>query len=139
MPNGDAGQVAILNRADAGTDKNKWASLCRIAVTKVGTYHLQVKSSALTTAAGAAIADAANGWNQFSLKATVSGSSKVTPSLYGVGDLSLFNNLPGPQRQHHRHVRFRSPHVWSATLSGKPSISCSDGRDRSEDEAAGFA
>jgi hypothetical protein len=40
------------------------------------------------------VADSGNGWNQFSLKASVSGTG-VTPSLYGVGDLSLFNNLPG--------------------------------------------
>ena len=89
------GKIALLDDQDSATYKNKWADLCTINVTKAGTYHLQVKSSSLTTAAGAAIADSGNGWNQFSLKATVSGSPTVTPSLYGVGDLSLFNNLPG--------------------------------------------
>jgi hypothetical protein len=96
--NGDCtsspGKFYIADNTSASTYENKWATLCTIAVTKAGTYHLQVKSSSLTTVAGAAVADSGNGWNQFSLKASVSGTG-VTPALYGVGDLSLFNNLPG--------------------------------------------
>jgi hypothetical protein len=88
------GKFVILNGQSSSTYKNEWADLCTITVTKAGTYHLQVKSSALTTTSGTAIADSGNGWNQFSLKASVSGTG-VSPSLYGVGDLSLFNNLPG--------------------------------------------
>ena len=96
--NGDCtaspGKFYIADGASSSTYQNKWATLCTITVTKAGTYHLQVKSSSLTDMTGAAVADSGNGWNQFSLKATVSGTG-VTPALYGVGDLSLFNNLPG--------------------------------------------
>jgi hypothetical protein len=88
------GKFALVDDQDEPTYKNKWVDLCTITVTKAGSYHLQVKSSSLTDMSGNPIADSGNGWNQYSLKATVSGTG-VTPALYGVGDLSLFNNLPG--------------------------------------------
>jgi hypothetical protein len=88
------GKFYIADNASSTTYKNKWVDLCTIAVTAAGTFHVQVKSSALTDMAGVGVTDGGNGWNQFSMKATVSGTG-VTPSLYGVGDLSLFNNLPG--------------------------------------------
>lgn len=88
------GKFYIPDNNSSATYKNKWVDLCTVAVTAPGTFHIQVKSSALTDMAGAAVTDAGNGWNQFSMKATLSGTG-VTPSLYGVGDLSLFNNLPG--------------------------------------------
>ncbi|HUP72044.1 MAG TPA: pilus assembly protein TadG-related protein [Acidimicrobiales bacterium] len=88
------GKFVVLNNTSSATYKNKWVDLCTVTVTKAGTYHIQVKSSAIVNMDGVSVADSGNGWNQFSLKATVSGVG-VTPSLYGVGDLSLFNNLPG--------------------------------------------
>ena len=88
------GKFVIIDNANSATYKNKWVDVCTITVAAAGTYHLQVKSSAITDLAGVPVTDSGNGWNQFSLKASVSGTG-VTPSLYGVGDLSLFNNLPG--------------------------------------------
>jgi hypothetical protein len=88
------GKFYIPDNSSSSTYKNKWVDLCTITVTTAGTFHIQVKSSALTDMNGTAVADGGNGWNQFSMKATLSGVG-ATPSLYGVGDLSLFNNLPG--------------------------------------------
>jgi hypothetical protein len=88
------GKFVIPDNTSSTTYKNKWVDLCTITVAAAGAYHLQVKSSSLVDMAGVPITDSGNGWNQFSLKATVSGTG-VSPSLYGVGDLSLFNNLPG--------------------------------------------
>jgi hypothetical protein len=88
------GKFVILNNTSSATYKNLWVDLCTISVTAPGTLHIQVKSSSIVDMVGGAVADSGNGWNQFSLKATVSGTG-VTPSLYGVGDLSMFNNLPG--------------------------------------------
>jgi hypothetical protein len=88
------GKFVITDNSSSATYKNQWVDLCTVNVTAAGAYHLQVKSSAIVDMAGGAVTDAGNGWNQFSLKATVSGTG-VSPSLYGVGDLSLFNNLPG--------------------------------------------
>jgi hypothetical protein len=88
------GKFVISDNSNSATYKNRWVDLCTVAVTAAGTYHIQVKSSSLVDMAGAPVADSGNGWNQFSLKAAVSGIG-VTPSLFGVGDLSLFNNLPG--------------------------------------------
>jgi hypothetical protein len=88
------GKFVIPDNTTPATYKNIWADLCTVTVTAPGTFHLQLKSSAMIDMAGVPVADSGNGWNQFSLKATVSGTG-VTPALYGVGDLSLFNNLPG--------------------------------------------
>src|SRR5690606_33916596 len=37
--------------------------------------------------------DAGTGWNQFSIRSSLSGAG-VAPRVYAVGDLSIFNNLP---------------------------------------------
>ena len=83
-----AGRWIINDGASASTYQNKFATLCTITVPKAGVYHLQVKSRNIP-----GVADAGNGWNQFSLKATLSGTTQ--PALYGYQDLSLFNNLQG--------------------------------------------
>jgi hypothetical protein len=88
------GKFYIADNTSSSTYKNKWVDLCSIVVTSAGTFHIQVKSSSLTDMSGVPVTDAGNGWNQFSMKATLSGVG-ASPSLYGVGDLSIFNNLPG--------------------------------------------
>jgi Flp pilus assembly protein TadG len=81
------GKWVIADGASSSTYQNNFVTLCSLVVSTAGQYHLQVKSSGLT-----GIADSGNGWNQFSLKATL--SSAPQPQVYGYGDLSLFNNLP---------------------------------------------
>ena len=83
---GTAGRWIILNGASAATYENKFVNLCTITAPAAGTYHLQVKSSAIP-----GVTDSGNGWNQFSLKATF--PTAPQPALFGYGDLSLFNNL----------------------------------------------
>ena len=83
-----SGRVYIANGASETTYKNKWATLCSRTVTTAGQWILQVKSSNIS-----GVTDAGDGWNQFSLKATGSGTTQ--PTLFTTGDLSLFNNLPG--------------------------------------------
>jgi len=82
------GRWIIANEANLLTYKNKFVTLCTVVVPAAGTYHLQVKSSAIP-----GVTDSGNGWNQFSLKATLTGATQ--PALFGYGDLSLFNNLQG--------------------------------------------
>ncbi len=86
--NTGAGRWIIADGASSSTYQNKFVTLCTITHADAGTYHLQVKSSNIP-----GIADGGNGWNQFSLKATLSGSTQ--PRVFGYGDISLFNNLPG--------------------------------------------
>ncbi len=83
-----AGRWIIPDGTSSATYKNLWATLCTVVVGSAGIYHLQVKSSAIP-----GVTDGGNGWNQYSLRATV--PTAPQPSLYGYGDLSLFNNLPG--------------------------------------------
>lgn len=82
------GRWRIANGASSGTYRNRWVSLCRVNATP-GRYLMQVTSSNIP-----GITDAGTGWNQFSLRASLSGSG-AQPAVYTVGDLSLFNNLPG--------------------------------------------
>lgn len=82
------GRIRLATNTSSGTYRNRWATLCRFTATAAGRHILQVKSSAIPT-----IADGGNGWNQFSIRTSSSGTEQ--PSLYTVGDLSLFNNLPG--------------------------------------------
>ena len=82
------GRTYIANGADASTYKNQWRTLCTFTVTKAGQYPLQVKTSNIP-----GVTDDGNGWNQFSLNASASGTTQ--PTLFTTGDLSLFNNLPG--------------------------------------------
>ncbi|QXC62713.1 hypothetical protein KSP35_07950 [Aquihabitans sp. G128] len=82
------GRLYLASGASATTYQNKWATLCQVNVTKAGQWVLQVKSSNIS-----GVTDSGSGWNQFSLRSSLSGS--VQPQLYTVGDLSLFNNLPG--------------------------------------------
>lgn len=82
------GKLYVANGASSATYKNNWVTLCAVTVSVTGRWYLQVKSSDI-----AGVTDAGNGWNQFSLKASLSGVTQ--PSLFGVNDLSLFNNLPG--------------------------------------------
>jgi len=82
------GRLYLADGASSTTYKNKWATLCSINVAKAGQWILQVKSSAIPS-----VTDAGSGWNQFSLRSSLSGTTQ--PQLYTVGDLSLFNNLPG--------------------------------------------
>ncbi|HVV36922.1 MAG TPA: pilus assembly protein TadG-related protein [Acidimicrobiales bacterium] len=83
-----AGRWIIADGASESTYENKFATLCTVNVPVAGIYHLQVKSRSIP-----GISDSGNGWNQFSLKATLTGTTQ--PALYGYGDLSLFNNLQG--------------------------------------------
>ncbi|HUP75210.1 MAG TPA: hypothetical protein VM282_19355 [Acidimicrobiales bacterium] len=55
------GKFVIPNNTSSATYENTWATLCTIAVTKAGTYHLQVKSSSIVNMAGTSLADSANG------------------------------------------------------------------------------
>ncbi|HYI62050.1 MAG TPA: pilus assembly protein TadG-related protein [Acidimicrobiales bacterium] len=89
--NGGLGRWRIGNEASSGTYKNRWVTLCTINNVPEGRYLMQVKSSGIT---GYTDTSAQSGWNQFSIKANLSGAG-VQPSLYTIGDLSLFNNLPG--------------------------------------------
>ena len=82
------GVFKLKNKTGAATYQNKWATLCSVTVNRPGQYMMQVKTSNLDF-----VADGGSGWNQFSVKANLSGA--VQPALYTVGDLSLFNNLPG--------------------------------------------
>lgn len=82
------GRRFIAEEAEATTFKNQWFTLCRITASAPGQWFLQVKSSGI-----AGVPDSGNGWNQYSLRATLTGA--VQPSLSGYGDFSLFNNLPG--------------------------------------------
>ncbi|MCU1453945.1 MAG: hypothetical protein JWN46_2091 [Acidimicrobiales bacterium] len=82
------GKQYIADSASASTYENKWFTLCQVTADMAGQWVLQVRSSGIT-----GVTDAGNGWNQYSLKATLSGSTQ--PALYAVTDLSLFNNLPG--------------------------------------------
>lgn len=82
------GKLYIANGASSTTYKNKWSSLCTRAVTKSGQWILQVKTSSIPS-----VTDAGDGWNQFSLNASSTGTTQ--PTLFTTGDLSLFNNLPG--------------------------------------------
>ncbi len=81
-----AGRWIIQDSASASTYENLTQTLCATPAV-AGIYHLQVKTSNIP-----GITDAGNGWNQFSLVATLGGSTQ--PKLYGYQDLSLFNNLP---------------------------------------------
>lgn len=85
---GSPGRFRLPHNTSASTYKNKWVNLCRVTATEAGQWMMQVKSSAIPT-----ITDAGSGWNQFSVRATLTGTTQ--PSLYTVGDISLFNNLPG--------------------------------------------
>ncbi|MGE0878141.1 MAG: pilus assembly protein TadG-related protein [Acidimicrobiia bacterium] len=82
------GKVYIADNASSATYKNQWVTLCSVTVAETGRWYLQVKSSNIS-----GVTDAGSGWNQFSIKATLSGSTQ--PSVFGVNDFSLFNNLPG--------------------------------------------
>jgi Flp pilus assembly protein TadG len=82
------GRWVILDGASASTYENTFATLCSRVISTAGQYHLQVKSSNIP-----GVTDSGTGWNQFSLKATLSGGG-AQPQVYGYGDLSLFNNLP---------------------------------------------
>ena len=88
------GKFYIANGADSLIYKNQWVDLCSVVLTQAGAFHLQVKSSSLTTASGTPVADSGNGWNQFSLKTTLSGTGSMA-AISGVDDFSIFNNLPG--------------------------------------------
>ena len=63
------GKWVIADGASSSTYKNNFVTLCTLVVSTAGQYHLQVKSSNIT-----GVADSGNGWNQFSLKATLSGA-----------------------------------------------------------------
>ncbi len=82
------GRFRINNGADAPTYKNQWAKLCTFTPTTAGQWIMQVKSSNIP-----GVTDSGSGWNQFSVRAISSGATQ--PALYTIGDLSLFNNLPG--------------------------------------------
>ncbi len=82
------GRLYLASGASSATYKNQWQTLCSITASVQGQWYLQVKTSNIPS-----VTDAGDGWNQFSLKATLSGSTQ--PTLYTMGDLSLFNNLPG--------------------------------------------
>lgn len=82
------GKLYIANGASSTTYKNAWSSLCTKTVTKSGQWILQVKTSNIS-----GVTDAGDGWNQFSLNASSTGTTQ--PTLFTTGDLSLFNNLPG--------------------------------------------
>jgi hypothetical protein len=86
--NSTPGRFRLASGASSSTYRNKWVELCRWVPPEEGKYIMQVKSSNIPT-----ITDAGNGWNQFSVRVTA--SSGANPALYTVGDLSLFNNLPG--------------------------------------------
>jgi hypothetical protein len=85
------GRQYIAPETDAATYKNRWFTLCGVALAadKTGQWFLQVKSSGIP-----GVADSGSGWNQYSLRATLSGAG-AQPQLHAVNDLSLFNNLPG--------------------------------------------
>ncbi|CAN5622361.1 hypothetical protein BH10ACT1_BH10ACT1_20240 [soil metagenome] len=85
---GTPGRFRLANGADSTTYKNKWVSLCTVTADEPGQWIMQVKSSAIPT-----ITNGGDGWNQFSVRAVMTGT--VQPALYTIGDLSLFNNLPG--------------------------------------------
>lgn len=68
------------------TYKNKWVSLCTFNAVAGGVYPLRVRSSAIPGISP----DVGRGWNQYSVRATV--SSGTSPRIYGVGDMSIYNN-----------------------------------------------
>jgi Flp pilus assembly protein TadG len=82
------GRQYIAPESGAATYMNRWFTLCSITVSRAGQWFLQVKSSNIP-----GVTDAGDGWNQYSVRATLSGATQ--PQLAGYGDLSLFNNLPG--------------------------------------------
>jgi hypothetical protein len=85
------GRQYIAPESSAGTFMNRWFPLCSVDLTapKVGQWFLQVKSSSIS-----GVLDSGSGWNQYSLRATLSGPG-AQPQLHAINDLSLFNNLPG--------------------------------------------
>jgi hypothetical protein len=88
---GGPGRQYIAPEASAGTYKNRWVTLCSVTLTAqtLGQWYLQVKSSGIS-----GVTDSGDGWNQYSLRATLSGAGSQ-PALHAINDLSLFNNLPG--------------------------------------------
>lgn len=82
------GRIRLANGASSSTYKNKWVTLCRFTPSEPGKWTMQVKSSNIP-----GISDSGSGWNQFSVRAV--SSAAPHPALYTIGDLSLFNNLPG--------------------------------------------
>lgn len=84
-----SGRWRISNNTSSGTYRNKWVTLCTWTPPAAGKWVLQVKSSSIP-----GITNGGNGWNQFALRVTTTGATP-RPALYTVGDLSIFNNLPG--------------------------------------------
>jgi Flp pilus assembly protein TadG len=88
------GNVYIAGSSDTSsagansTYENKWWALCTMTPTKAGHMILQVKTSGIAGHSP----NAGAGWNQYSVKATV--ATGTNPAIFGIGDLSLFNNLP---------------------------------------------
>lgn len=70
------------------TGRNSWYTLCRINAAKEGMYVLQVKSGSIT-----GHSDTGTGNNAYAVRATMSGSDQ--PSVYGIGDMSIFTNSVG--------------------------------------------
>jgi hypothetical protein len=81
------GEFYAAANEPTNTYKNVWKTLCTVKADEAGQWLLQVKSSNIP-----GVVDAGTGFNQYSLKATLSGT--VQPALFSYGDLSLFNNLP---------------------------------------------
>lgn len=73
------------NSGNTHANKNAWATVCRMTVSRAGQYVLQVRSSSI-----AGQTDQGSGTNQYSLRATLSGTTQ--PRLYAHGDMSILTN-----------------------------------------------
>lgn len=81
------GRFRIASGESSGTYQGKWATLCRITANRAGQWVLRVRSSGIP-----GMADWGNGTNQYSLRTSYASSTR-RPAIYGLEDISLFNNM----------------------------------------------
>jgi hypothetical protein len=74
--------------------KNTWTTVCTFTPTQVGEYPVRIKSSGIVRPNGAALTDAGNGFNGFSLRVASGAALASATHLYALDDLSMWMNTP---------------------------------------------